>query len=181
MGLARGKTLILNDMDEMNYVYDLVIHTASAGRSRAIDRYSRSARFAAGADDALVLAAMRAARFSILAIKRRHEITGLIATDLFRATDVWLVDVGLEGSLPGGAVMATRLFTPEEFSMTAGVNVPFDLATIEDLCAELPRSLAESELSRLIDDRRFAEVIYRVALAGGIMDRVTYEDPPDDA
>jgi len=40
LGLADGKTLILDDLDEMNYVYDLVIHTAPAGRSRAIDRYS---------------------------------------------------------------------------------------------------------------------------------------------
>src|SRR5262249_13632025 len=30
----------------------------------------------------------------------------------------------------------------------------------------------------LIDDRRFAETIYRLALADGIMDRVTYQDPP---
>jgi hypothetical protein len=30
-------------------------------------------------------------------------------------------------------------------------------------------------------DRRFAETIYRVALADGIMDRVTYQDPPEDA
>lgn len=44
LGLAKGKTLILNDMDEMT-MSDLVIHTASAGRSRALDRYSRSARF----------------------------------------------------------------------------------------------------------------------------------------
>jgi hypothetical protein len=27
LGLARGKTLILEDMEEMNYVYDLAIHT----------------------------------------------------------------------------------------------------------------------------------------------------------
>jgi hypothetical protein len=36
-------------------------------------------------------------------------------------------------------------------------------------------------LTDLIDDRRFAETIYRVALADGIMDRVTYQDPPEDA
>jgi len=29
--------------------------------------------------------------------------------------------------------MATRLYTPEQFSMTAGVNVPFDFALIESL------------------------------------------------
>jgi hypothetical protein len=33
----------------------------------------------------------------------------------------------------------------------------------------------------VIDDRRFAEAIYRVALADGIMDRVAYQDLPDDA
>jgi len=181
LGLAHGKTLILDDMDEMNYVYDLVIHTASAGRSRAIDRYSKSARLAAGSDEALVLAAMRAARFSILVIKQRHEAAGLIATDLFRRTQVWLVDVGLESSVPDGAVMATRIFTPEGFSMTAGVFVPFDLGTIEDLYAELPRRLGESKLDALIEDRRFVETIYRVALADGIMDRVAYEELPGDA
>jgi hypothetical protein len=41
--------------------------------------------------------------------------------------------------------------------------------------------LGEARLTDLIDDRRFAETIYRVALADGIMDRVTYQDPPEDA
>ena len=65
--------------------------------------------------------------------------------------------------------------------MTAGVFVPFYLETIEDLYAELPRRLGESKLDAVIDDRRFAEAIYRVALADGIMDRVAYQDLPDDA
>jgi len=41
------------------------------------------------------------------------------------------------------------------------------------LCAALPRSLAESAVSLLIDDWRFAEVIYRVAPAAGSWNRVT--------
>jgi hypothetical protein len=181
LGLARGKTLILDDMAEMNYVYDLAIHTAAAERSRAIDRYARSARFSAESDEALVLEAMRTACFSILVIERRHETAGLVATDLFRRTEVWLVDIGLESSMPDGGIIATRLFTPEGFAMTAGVQVPFDLDTIEDLSAQLPICLRKCELAALVDDRRFAEVIYRVALAGGIMDRIRYQDLPDDA
>ena len=43
LGLAQGRTLILDDMEEMNYVFDLAIHTGPPGRSRAIDRYARSA------------------------------------------------------------------------------------------------------------------------------------------
>jgi hypothetical protein len=152
LGLARGKTLILDDTDELNYVNDLVIHTAPAARSRAIDRYARSAQIVPRSDEALVLEAMRVARFAILVVERRHEVAGLIATDLFRRNQVWLVDIGLEASIPEGAIIATRLYTPEQFSMTAGVNVPFDLSLIEDLYAELPRSLSQLALTTLIDD-----------------------------
>jgi hypothetical protein len=180
LGMARGKSLILEDMDEMNYICDLAIHTAPAGRSRAIDRYARSARLAAQSDEALVLEAMRAAYFSILVIERRHETAGLVATDLFRRAEVWLIDIGLESSMPDGGIIATRLFTPERFAITAGVQVPFNLGTIKDLNAELPICLRNSNLPTLIDDRRFAEVIYRVALAGGIMDRIRYQELPDD-
>ena len=182
LGLAQGKTLILHDIDEMYYVYDLVIHTAPPGRLRAIDRYASSARFPPRSDDVLVLEAMREARFAILAVERRHPAAGLIATDLIRRSDVWLVDLGLEASLEQGAVIATRLFAPDQFSMTAGVEVPFDIALIEDLYCELPRGLRKmKEVEDLIEDRRFAETLYRVALADGIMDRVRYCDPPEDA
>jgi hypothetical protein len=61
-------------MNELNFVNDLVVHTAPAARSRAIDRYARSAQLAPGSDEALVLEAMRVARFAILVIERRHEV-----------------------------------------------------------------------------------------------------------
>lgn len=179
LGLARGKTLVLDDLDELNYVNDLVIHTAAA-RSRAIDRYARSAQLAPKSDEALVLEAMRVARFAILVIERRHEAAGLIATDLYRRNQVWLVDMGLEASMPNGAMIATRIYTPERFSMTAGVNVPLDIGLVLDLQAELPRNLSQLASTTLIDDRRFAETIYRVALADGIMDRMAYQDLPQN-
>ena len=35
LGLAQGRTLILDDMEEMSYVFDLAIYTAPPRRSRA--------------------------------------------------------------------------------------------------------------------------------------------------
>ena len=180
LGLARGKTLILEDMEEMNYVYDLAIYTASQERTRAIDRHARSARLTTESDEALVLEAMRAARFSVLLVDRRHEAAGLIAIDVFRRTEVWLVDIGLESSMSSGEIFATRLFTPERFSMTAGVYVPFDFDMLPDVLDALPRRLGDSPLAALADNRHFSEAVYRVALADGIVDRVTYLDLPDD-
>ena len=68
LGLAQGKTLVLDSMDDLNLAFDLTIHTAPKDRSRAIDRYARAVRLAPESDEALVLEAMRRARFSIIGI-----------------------------------------------------------------------------------------------------------------
>ena len=46
IGLAQGKTLVLDSTDDLNLAFDLAIYTAPKGRSRAIDRYARAARLA---------------------------------------------------------------------------------------------------------------------------------------
>jgi hypothetical protein len=38
IGLAQGKTLVLDSIDDLNLAFDLAIHTAPKDRSRAIDR-----------------------------------------------------------------------------------------------------------------------------------------------
>ena len=122
-----------------------------------------------------MLEAMRRARFSIISIVRRHAVAGLIVKDLFRRVEVWLVDEGLESSRPDGATLATRLYTPESFAMTAGVLVPLDIELMEDAIANTPQLLRKG-CEEVIDDRRFAEAIYRVALASGMMEQVAYQD-----
>ena len=59
--------------------------------------------------------------------------------------------------------------------MTAGVLVPLDIELIEDAIADAPQ-LLRNRREELIDDRRFAEAIYRVALASGLMEQVAYQD-----
>src|ERR1035437_6115646 len=41
LGLAQGKTLVLDSMDDLNFAFDLAIHMSPKGRSRAIDVYGR--------------------------------------------------------------------------------------------------------------------------------------------
>jgi len=87
------------------------------------------------------------------------------------------VDVGFESSHPDGEIIATRLFTPGPFSIAAGIYVPFGLEMLGEACYLLPRRLSEGKIATLIDDRRFAEAVYKIALADGVMDRVRYQDP----
>ena len=176
LGLADGKFFIIDSMDELTLAFDLAIHTAPAGRSRAIDRYARSTQFAGGSDEALMLEAMCNARFAIVLVQRRHPSAGLVVTDLFRKSELWLRDEGLETSLPNGTTFATRYYAPDRFVMTAGVGMPVDLALLTSAFESLPQLLRKSR-AEAIEDRRFAEAVYRAAIQDGIMEGISYESP----
>jgi hypothetical protein len=166
LGLVSGRTWMLDDENELHYALDLAIHTGPPDKARAIDRYARSAKFAPASDEAVMLEAMCKAKFTLLCVERRHEIAGVIATDLCQRGELWLMDVGLEVSLPVDEIIATRLFRPAEFSMTCGVTVPVDLAYFQKALMKLPH-LGDKEIGEAANDRRFAEVLYRFALADG--------------
>jgi hypothetical protein len=181
LGLAHGRTFVLDDMDELTLAFDLAIYGAPVGRSRAIDRYARSARFPDGSDEAISLEAKRNARFAILIVQDRHPAAGLLVIDSVRETELWLMDEGLEQSMSEGDMFATRYYQPAEFAMTAGVIIPMDLTLLEAAILSLPQ-LGDISLVDLLDDRRFAEALYRAALADGLMEKVAFRDPtpPDD-
>ena len=180
LGLADGRTLLLDSEDELTLVFDLAIHTAPAGRSRAIDRYARSARFPHGSDEAVVLQAMCGAQFAIIVVRDRHPVAGVLVTDIIRKTDLWLLDEGLERSFTEDMMLATRYYQPAEFTVTAGIIVPVDLDLLEAAGAMVPQLGRMSEFD-WIADRRFAEAVYRIAIAGGMMEGVSYQDPGGDA
>jgi hypothetical protein len=178
LGLADGKTFVLDNMDELTLAFDLAIYTAPADRSRAIDRYAGSAKLEPGSDEANVLEAQRNALFAIVQVERRHEAAGLIVTDLLRNIELWLVDEGLETSLPDGTMFATRYYTPDRFSMTAGIVLPVDPDLLERAIGS-KSYLERKSIEEALGDRRFAEAIYRAGIAAGIAGNIRYEDPQD--
>jgi hypothetical protein len=178
LGLTHGRTLLLDDIDQMAFLFDLAIYTAPPDRTRAIDRYARAARFQPESDDARVLDAMRNARFVLGTIERRHETAGLVMRDLLRETDLWLVDEALERSIADGAALVTRVFTPDEFSVTCGVMMPVDRMILEDAFDDVLPRLKNHTPEEICNDRRFAETIYRTAMAHGVMDEIGFQELP---
>jgi hypothetical protein len=176
IGLAVGKTLVAESMDELTLAFDLALYTAPPGRSRGIERYARSAAVPAGSDDAVVLQAMRQARFSVWQVERRHEAVGLVVQDLMRETSLWLVDESLEQTAPEGMSVAMRVIMPEAFAMTCGVIVPVDAMLLDEVFEEVLGRI-RGEADAIANDRRFATSIYRMAVLEGLMDQVGFVDP----
>jgi hypothetical protein len=177
IGISDGRRLILDSMSEFDLLSDLVVYTAPMGRSRALDRYARNLPPPAGSDDALVLEAMRNARFAILEVQRRHPAAGLIFRDTAGNEEIWLVDMGFETWMEVGMAVATRYSTPGPFSMTCGVSVPICGRLISRTVEAMPQ-LLRMRPAQICDDPRFAEALYRTAIRDGVMEGVIYLDPP---
>jgi hypothetical protein len=177
LGLAYGQALWAESDEEMALIFDLAIHTAKPGRTRAIDRYSKAEKPCTDPDEAHMLEAMRRARFSVWRTERRHEMTGVIVTDLLRDSETWLVDEGLTNTARPGLTFASRLCWPADFAITCGVVVPIDAELMEDILFDSAAWLRHAAFDKVADDPRFAKAIYRAALGAGIMEHVVFEEP----
>ena len=163
IGLAAGHTLITDNEQELTVLFDLVIYNAKQGRSRAIDRYAKTAQLPAGSDEALMLEALRRARFGLWRVERLHEITGLVISNLLSQTEAWLVDEGLWVRLADGSVFAARLCQPDRFSMTNGLIAMVTAESCEEVINNaLIRQSPEPD--PVADDSRLATAVYRTAL-----------------
>jgi hypothetical protein len=174
LGLAAGGMLVADSEEEMTLVFDLALYTAKDGRSRALDRYARAAPLAPGSDEGRVLEAMRHARFSVWRINHRHEIAGLIVTDVLREIEAWVVDENLEASAPEGLSFAGRVCEPDRFAMTCGVIIPVDRDLMEEVALDM-LAWRRGDPEHGAQDPRFATAIYRAAIDAGIMNSVAYE------
>ena len=175
LGIAVGRTLVAESEEEMILAFDLALYAAKDGRSRPLDRYARAARLVPGSDEARMLNAMRAARFSIWRVGQPHATAGLIVTDVLREVEAWLIDEQLEASAPEGMAFAGRLSQPGDFAMTCGVVVPVDRNLIEEVRLD-PLAWRRGDPEHVAQDPRFAIAIYRAAIDNGtIMGSVAHE------
>ena len=166
LGLRQGQHLTTENPGELTLILDLSIYAGKDGHSRAIDRYAKAAAPAAGGEDAFVLDAMRAARFGVWRVVRRHETVGLVVLDAVRKVESWLVDERLEEAAEEGDSFATRLCQLGDFATTIGAIVPVDSEMLEEAFDAVP-PLARGKPDDIIEDTRFVAAIYRAAIARG--------------
>jgi len=172
LGLTQGRRVVIENEHELTLAQDLATYLPRLGGSPPLDRYARAARFAPGSDDAIVLEAMRHARFSIWRVERRHETAGLILRDMLRGEEIQLVDETMEKAVAMGVEIAGRLLTPDGFAITARIVVPVTPALMEAVFARGAPALRSATGDVLARDPRFAIGIYRAAVATGVMDSV---------
>jgi hypothetical protein len=174
IGLSDGRVVFADDDSEVALVYDLALYTAQPGRTRAIDRCARKRLTAAQPDEALVLQALQASRFSIFRVIGRGEPAGVLLEDLMRGGTIPLLDKGLEQSAKAGDVFAMRVAPIEDFVINCGAVVPMNGGILEATIEFLTGGVAEAERAALADHRRFAAALYELAIELELMSSIIY-------
>lgn len=178
LGLLHGRTFVCDSATEMALVFDLTVHTAPHGRSRAIDRYARSVPPRQGSDEAIMLKAAQDACFRILKVEGRQAPVGLSVRDLTTGEKLWLIDEGLEASAPVGAIVAGRMMAVEDFVMTCGVVVPLDKDVLLEAMGTVRRSSARN-LVEAVREPSLAVALFRAAIHTGVAERMEFVEPDD--
>jgi hypothetical protein len=106
--LWHGK-VALDDPNDLKLLYDIAIHPAKPGRTRAVDRYAHKARFPDGSDNALILHSLRNAYCTMFEFRSRHNVAGAVAWDLLRKQEFHLLDISLGLSAKPGDCYVARL------------------------------------------------------------------------
>jgi len=174
IGLSDGKVLFTDNQVELTLAFDLALYTAKAGRTRAIDRCARRRLGTSGPDEALVLKALQASRFSVFRTIGKCEPAGVLLEDLMRGGAISLLDEGSEQSARPGEVFAMRVAPIEEFVITCGAVVPLSIETFEEIIDFLTDGALDVKLAALADDRRFAASLYDLAIELGLMSFIAY-------
>lgn len=147
------------ELDDLACAADLAIYSDHA---KAASCYVAELNGTPADGEKRVLDAMRAAHFSVFRVMGCHQGAGVDLTDLISGQTLWLVDRGLEATAPAGTEIATRVFQPDGFWMTAGVAVVMDQEFWQrvEAAGVIHRKMLPMPS---LDRDRLAEALYRLA------------------
>ena len=158
------------ELAELAPALDLALFSSGGDGTSLAGRYLEEVRDRLEGDHLAVVSALADTRFSVFEVVARHPVSGLVLRDLAAPGEAWLVDLGLEASVPLGHRLALRLFRPADFSMTTGVTVWMGDATWKAVRRRHPLGMA-GDCFEVSDRDMFAEAVYAAAVETGALAR----------
>ncbi|MEN6337644.1 MAG: hypothetical protein ABFE01_25605 [Phycisphaerales bacterium] len=182
LGILQRNKLILDNEDDIGVMMDYCIHECRERGSNAVQRYRAESRLDPGSDEYIVAKAMSESFYTLVRVEEVLRGVGVRVVDMFAGREYFLVDIGFGSSAVKGGVLATRLFSFDEFVTTSGAALPVN--------AEILRRIEKSVLTkyRIEEDGKCtlaggrqkaadrAAAIIRLCFKGGASDRIRYVD-----
>jgi hypothetical protein len=132
LGFYEGGKIVLHDEYFGDVLSDYALYEYRAGGKNAVERSLSRGDAPGGTDEHLMLQAMAKARFTLVGIEAVEPDIGVRAVDHFYGGSFLLADMGLSEKGSPQIVLAARVMTLPNFTMTSGAAVRIDpeLATL---------------------------------------------------
>lgn len=180
LGVLQGKTLVLDDMDQIGAVMDYCIYDYRENGLNAVERYIADTPLDPDSDESIVVKAMSESFYTVVQVAETVPGVGVQARDLMNNREYLLVDMGLGKTATEDIVIATRILPLEDFVMTSGAPLPVDTeALVEILAFALEHYSAEDGRHIELDSHQRADLtaaIIRICLHQESSYELKYQD-----
>jgi hypothetical protein len=181
LGILRQGVLVFEAEAEMAVLMDYCIHDVRRQGQSAVERYLAEAPFPPDSDEMLLLQAHARAIYSLFLVEGVEPGVGVRVRDLFRSQEHFLHDVGFSQTVERGAVLAGRIVSAGDVTMTTGAVLPFaqvpEAQLADFVSGYLPKFKAISSApSSPEGSSELATMLIQTSLQGGGADHVRYED-----
>lgn len=145
LGVMKGKTLVLGDIDDTAVLMDYCIYDYYENGSNAISQYIAHFPPAHDSDEYVVLKAMSESFYTLVQIERVIEGVGVLANDLLGSKQFLIIDISFSKTGVKGLVLATRLIPFQDFVMTSGAALPVDPETFAEISEYLSQNFVSED------------------------------------
>jgi hypothetical protein len=178
LGLSHKGEVVLGAPQEMNVLYDYTLHEHRPDGLNAIERFVKESPPVEGSDEALILNALLAAKFSVFEVTRIEPLLGVELRDIVRETTLFMVDYALSLTATTDMWCAGNYLALPEFNMFTGAFLPVDDAVVEEALHRRAKfaATAGGTLKDLTPQQQteLATTVIRMALRHGAGEMVGY-------
>jgi len=129
----KGNTLVLQDMDEIDVLTDYCIYDYRENGLNAISRYMVKSPPVLDSDEYVVLKAMSESFYTLVQVEHVLPGVGVRADDLLGEKQFLIIDLGFSKTAIEGLVLATRLLSFADFTMTSGAPLAVAPETLSEI------------------------------------------------
>jgi hypothetical protein len=180
LGLLKRGKIVLENEQELDILTDFCVHEYRVDGRNVVQRLLEQAPPPPGSDELLVHTAMASAFYSIFRVESKVKGVGVNLFDLLKRGSHFVADIQFGNTAAVGLGLAMRLIPLPEFHMSSGTALPLAGPASAEILRELYRYFdpAKTDLDDLSPDqqRRFAAVVVRSALAQGLSSRIRFAE-----
>lgn len=182
LGILKKGVLVFDSEDETSVLMDYCIHDVRRQGRNVVEQYLTEAPFPPESDEMAFLRAKKDAYYSLFLVEEVEPGVGVLLRDALRGGTKFIMDIGFSRSAAPGVVLAARIMSTENISMTTGASLPLvqipenaRQAWLQKVAGQM-KTVSFDQVSPESASERTTAII-RSCLAQGAATRVIYEDP----